>query len=47
MPNGNREVVQKPVLPVIIFAEFGGILTALQPEPTVCYCFWAQDEQEK
>jgi hypothetical protein len=36
----------KPVLLVIIFAEFGGNLTALQPESTVCYCFCAQDEQE-
>ena len=27
----------KPVLLVTIFAKFGGILTALQPESTVCY----------
>jgi hypothetical protein len=36
----------KLVLPVTIFVEFGGILTALQPESTVCYCFCAQDEQD-
>ena len=36
----------KAVMLVTIFVKFGGILTAIQPEPTVCYCFCAQDMQD-
>ena len=36
----------KPVLLVTIFVKFGGILTALQPESTVCYYLLSWNKTE-
>ena len=45
MKTGKRFI--KSVMLGTIFVTFGGVLTALQPESTVFYCFCAQDEHRR